>query len=575
MGNSRRTGKPIHKSANIAEPRHAVGESGGSSSASESGGTNFYALFESVSDAIFLLDGEKVVDCNNKTLEMFACERGQIINQPFQKYAPLQQPDGSSSQEKMKQKINIALSGESQFFEWKLAQCNNSLFDGEVSFNCVELKGKRLLHCIVRDVTERKREEELYKTLATSSPVGISIIRDGKFRFVNPKFQEFVGYSAQELIDMPSIFLIHPDDREASRENAIKMLKMQRTTPYEFRIVTKSGQIKWTMETVIPIYYDGKREILGNYMDIDDRKIAEEALKASEERYRTILENIEDGYYELDLKGKFTFFNESCRKIFGYSREELMGMNDRQYVDKDIAEKLNRLALKVYQTGQPEKGYTLEVIRKDGFKRHVEISVSLMKDVAGKPVGFRGIVRDIDERKKAEATILHMAFHDALTGLPNRLLFNDRLNVAMAAAQRNNKKFGVMMLDLDKFKNINDSLGHDIGDQLLQSVGNRLRGRLRKSDTVARMGGDEFMLLLPEINQREDAEVIARKIVDSFQRAFALGNHELKITTSIGIAVYPESGLDFDTLKKNADIAMYKAKENGRNNFQSYNEALK
>ena len=352
------------------------------------------------------------------------------------------------------------------------------------------------------------------------------------------------------------------------------MLKMQRTTPYEFRTVTKSGQIKWSMETVIPIYYDGKREILGNYMDIDDRKKVEEALKASEERYRTILENIEDGYYELNLKGKFTFFNEACRKIFGYSREELMGMNDHQYVDKDTSEKLNRLALKVYQTGQPEKGYTLEVIRKDGFKRHVEMSASLIKDVAGKPVGFRGIVRDINERKKAEATILHMAFHDALTGLPNRLLFNDRLNVAMASAQRNNKKFGVMMLDLDKFKHINDSLGHDIGDQLLQSVGNRLRGRLRKSDTVARMGGDEFMLLLPEINQREDAEVIARKIVDSFQRAFALGNHELKITTSIGIAVYPESGLDFDTLKKNADIAMYKAKENGRNNFQSYNEAF-
>jgi diguanylate cyclase (GGDEF)-like protein len=197
-----------------------------------------------------------------------------------------------------------------------------------------------------------------------------------------------------------------------------------------------------------------------------------------------------------------------------------------------------------------------------------------MKDLSGKAIGFRGIVRDIDERKKAEATILHMAYHDALTGLPNRLLFNDRLNVAMAAAQRNNKRFGVMMLDLDKFKLINDSLGHDIGDQLLQSVGDRLRGRLRKSDTVARMGGDEFMLLLPEINQREDAEVIAKKIVDSFQRVFVLGSHELKITTSIGIAVYPESGLDFDTLKKNADIAMYKAKEQGRNNFQTYNEIL-
>jgi diguanylate cyclase (GGDEF)-like protein len=237
-------------------------------------------------------------------------------------------------------------------------------------------------------------------------------------------------------------------------------------------------------------------------------------------------------------------------------------------VDKDTSEKINRLGLKVYQTGQPEKGSDLEVICKDGSKRNVEVSISLIKDVAGNPVGFRGIMRDIDDRKKAEATILHMAYHDALTGLPNRLLFNDRLNVALAAAQRNNKKFGVMMLDLDKFKHINDSLGHDVGDLLLQSVGNRLRGRLRKSDTVARMGGDEFMLLLPEINQKEDAELTAVKIIESFERSFVLGNHEVKVTTSVGIAVYPENGLDFETLKKNADIAMYKAKEKGRNNFQ-------
>jgi diguanylate cyclase (GGDEF)-like protein/PAS domain S-box-containing protein len=568
MDNAKITSRPLHQAGDQAKNPPAIKESNSSVIISEPGGTNFYALFESVSDAIFLLDGDKVIDCNNKTLDMFGCNRGQIINQPLYKFSPLQQPDGSNSKDRMKQKINIALGGESQFFEWKLAQQNESIFDAEVSFNCVELKGKRLLHCVVRDVTERKREEELYKTLATSSPVGIYIIRDGKFRFINPKFQEFVGYTAQELLGMESISLIHPDDREAARENAIKMLKMQRTTPYEFRTITKDGNIKWTMETVIPIYYDGKREVLGNYLDIDDRKKAEQALKSSEERYRTILENIEDGYYEMSMKGNLTFFNESCRKIFGYPREELMGMDNRQFLDKESAEKIFQLAVKVYQTGKPEKSSEFEIIRKDGFKRHVEISASVMKDISGAISGFRGIIRDVDDRKKAEATILHMAYHDALTGLPNRMLFNDRLNVAMSIAQRNNKRFAVMMLDLDKFKTINDTLGHDVGDQLLQSVGNRLRGRLRKSDTVARMGGDEFMLLLPEINQREDAEVIAKKIVDSFQRAFALGGHELKITTSIGIAVYPDSGLDFDTLKKNADIAMYKAKERGRNNFQ-------
>jgi diguanylate cyclase (GGDEF)-like protein/PAS domain S-box-containing protein len=570
MNNSNTTGRPFHQTDNTDKLHPTLKEPNGSILIDEQYGTYFYAPFESINDAVFLLDGYNFVDCNKKTLDMFACDRQQIINQSLLKFSPLQQPDGSDSEEKLKQKISLALNGESQFFEWKLAQSNSNLFDAELGFNCAYFKGKKLLHCIVRDVTDRKREEELYKTLATSSPVGIYVVRNGKFRFVNPKFQEFVGYSAQELTGMESISLVHPDDRETVRARAIKMLKMERTIPYEFRTITKSGQIKWTMETVIPIFYDGKREILGNYIDIDDRKRAEEALKASEERYRTILENIEDGYYEVDLKGNFTFFNESCRKIFGYSREAMMGMNNQQYMDKETCENLVKLTDKVYQTGLPEKSSNLEIISKNGFKKHIEISISLMKDISDNTVGFRGIVRDIDDRKKAEATILHMAYHDALTGLPNRLLFNDRLDVVMLSARRNNKKFAVMMLDLDKFKSINDSYGHDIGDQLLQSVGNRLRGRLRKSDTVARMGGDEFMLLLPEIDHGEYSEVIAKKIIDSFQRPFSLGKYDLKITTSIGIAIYPDSGSDFDTLKKNADIAMYKAKESGRNNFQNY-----
>lgn len=571
MRNSRKADQLFPQPGDKTLSTSSLENTNGSTSITEFSGTNFCALFESVSDAIFLLDGDRIVDCNNKTLAMFACSREQIINQPLEKYLPPRQPDGTDSREKIKQIIDIALQGKSQFFEGKMAQLSNIVFDAEVSFNCLELKGKRLLQCIVRDVTERRREKEFYKSLTISSLVGIYILRDGKFRFVNPKFQEYVGYSESELIGMNSIDIVHPEDREAVRENAVKMLKLQQPVPYEFRTITKSGQIKWTMEIVIPIFLDGEREILGNYVDIDDRKKTEESLKASEERYRTILENIEDGYYEVDIEGRFTFFNESCRKIFGYAREELTGMSYRQFMDTNASARLIKLGGRVFRTGKPEKSSDFEIIRKEGFKRHIEMSLSLMLDVSGKPIGFRGIVRDIDERKRAENTILHMAYHDALTGLPNRLLFNDRLNVAMSVAERKKKKFAVMMLDLDGFKLINDSLGHDIGDLLLQNVGNRLRGHLRKSDTVARMGGDEFMLLLPEITERKDAELIARKIVDSFQRGFILNNQELNITASIGIAIYPDGGVDFDTLKKNADIAMYKVKEKGRNNFKSYN----
>lgn len=531
---------------------------------------NTYPLFESISDAIFVLDGDKILDCNGKTLEMFACNKEQMVNRNLVDYLPSQQPDGIDSRQRLKQIIDSVLQGEAQFLEWKFIRSDNIAFYAEVSFNGLELPGNKLIHCIARDITEREREKKLSRTLAVSSLIGIYVLHDGRFRFVNPKFQEYVGYSSGELIGMNSLEIVHPEDRISVRVNAVKMLKMQRIKPYEFRTITKSGQVKWTMETVSSVFFDGKRSVLGHYVDINDRKKSEEILKASEERYRTILENIEDGYYEVDLKGVLTFFNESLCKISGYSREELKGTKTSRYLDKNTLNKISRVSKKIYETGQPRKHTDFQITCKDGFKKHIEISSSLIRDLSGNPIGFRGIARDIDERKKAESTIFHMAYHDTLTGLPNRMLFNDRLNMAISIAKRNNKKFAVMMLDLDGFKLVNDMLGHDIGDLLLQNAGYRLRSQLRRSDTVARMGGDEFMLLLPGINKREDAEAIAKKIIDSFHHGFFLESHELNITASIGIAIYPDSGTDFDTLKKNADIAMYKVKEKGRDNFQCY-----
>ncbi|MEN6621153.1 MAG: PAS domain S-box protein [Smithella sp.] len=523
-----------------------------------------------MSDAIFVLNGDKIIDYNSRALEMFACSNRQISNQDLADYFPPQQPDGIDSRQKLKQIIDSVLLGEARFLEWKFVRSDNIAFYAEVSFNPLELHGNKLIYCIARDITERKREKELSRTLAVSSLIGIYVLHKGRFRFVNPKFQEYIGYSAAELIGMKSLDIVHPEDRASVRENAVKMLKMQRIKPYEFRTITKSGQVKWTMEMVSSVFFDGQKSILGHYIDINDRKKSEEILKASEERYRTILENIEDGYYEVDLKGVLKFFNESLCKISGYPREDLIGTRTSRYLDKNALNKLSNISKKICETGQPRKHADFQIICKDGFKKHIEISSSLIKDLSGNPTGFRGIARDIDERKKAESTIFHMAYHDTLTGLPNRMLFNDRLNMAISMARRNNKKFAVMMLDLDGFKQVNDLLGHDIGDLLLQNAGYRLRSHLRRSDTVARMGGDEFMLLLPEINKKEDAEAIAKKIINSFHYGFCLESHELNITASIGIAIYPDSGTDFDMLKKNADIAMYKVKERGRDNFQCY-----
>ena len=184
---------------------------------------------------------------------------------------------------------------------------------------------------------------------------------------------------------------------------------------------------------------------------------------------------------------------------------------------------------------------------------------------------WRELRYEIAKLKQTEETIKQLAFHDSLTGLPNRRLFNDRLNVAIAYAQRNQHKLAMLLLDLDQFKDVNDTLGHSVGDELLKAVGERLMNLLRKSDTVARMGGDEFMLILPEMARCEDAAKVATKILESFQEPFSFDGYELRITTSIGIAIYPHDGEDSDTLVKNADIAMYRAKEQGRYTYEYYN----
>jgi diguanylate cyclase (GGDEF)-like protein len=189
-------------------------------------------------------------------------------------------------------------------------------------------------------------------------------------------------------------------------------------------------------------------------------------------------------------------------------------------------------------------------------------------------IGYQGIIRDITATKKAEETIRHMAYHDALTGLPNRVLFNDRLAMAMANAQRHGKNIAVMMLDLDKFKQVNDVLGHKIGDLLLKAVAERLSKTLRESDTVARMGGDEFMVILPEIAHEYDAGIVAEKILEIFHWSFRLDTNELSVTTSVGVAIYPQDGKDPETLVKHADIAMYYSKGMGRNKYSCYNHEM-
>ncbi len=301
--------------------------------------------------------------------------------------------------------------------------------------------------------------------------------------------------------------------------------------------------------------------------ELTKRNRAEEALRETEERYRTFFEQLSDAVYTTTREGKFVEVNQSFLELFGYTREEIMELNAHDlYADPTEWPTFQK---EIEQTGAVVD-YELKLRKRDGTEIESQITATVRRGEDRKVVGYQGIICDIALQNRLEETFTQLAYYDTLTGLPNRALFNDRLGMALAHSQRNQHKLAVMLLDLDRFKDVNDELGHAVGDQLLQAVGNRLTTILRESDTVCRVGGDEFLLLLPEIARAKDAAAVAERVLEAIREPFALDAHELLITTSLGIAIYPDDGEDGDTLVRNADIAMYRAKEQGRDNYERY-----
>jgi diguanylate cyclase (GGDEF)-like protein/PAS domain S-box-containing protein len=298
-------------------------------------------------------------------------------------------------------------------------------------------------------------------------------------------------------------------------------------------------------------------------------KRTENSLRESEGRFRGLVEKAAVGVAEIDMNtGSFCTVNRRLCEMVGRTEEELLATTFQAIThpeDLHLQEEKTRMML-AGKIGH----YSLEkrYLRKDGGIVWVNITVSPLWKQGEAPGRNIAVVEDITDRKRMEEKIKQMAYHDALTGLPNRKLFSDRLSIALAQSQRNQKKVGIAMLDLDHFKSVNDTLGHAVGDLLLKATAERLSAALRKGDTVARFGGDEFVLILPDLGVKEDAIRVAQKIVDNFRKPFPIGTHQLAVTTSIGIAVYPADGTDEVTLMKNADIAMYQAKQAGRARYQ-------
>jgi diguanylate cyclase (GGDEF)-like protein/PAS domain S-box-containing protein len=302
------------------------------------------------------------------------------------------------------------------------------------------------------------------------------------------------------------------------------------------------------------------------------RRQAERALRENERRFRSLIEHSSDIITLVDAAGAVTYASPSVVRLLGYAPEELAGTRFVDHVhpeDVHVVEGAIRGAV-----GEGAQSIEFSIRRNDGEWRSLEAVLSNLLD--NPDVG--GIVlncRDVTARKRDEATIQHLAYFDALTGLPNRTLFNDRLAQALAHSKRRGARgLAIMVLDLDRFKTINDTLGHGAGDEVLRGAAQRLTTSLREEDTVARLGGDEFLFLLPDVDDVEDAARIAQKIIGAFDEPFTASGHELHVTGSVGVTMFPLDGGDTEALVRNADTALHRAKEQGGARYQLYAPAM-
>ena len=296
---------------------------------------------------------------------------------------------------------------------------------------------------------------------------------------------------------------------------------------------------------------------------------AESALKVSEERYRTIIENIEDGYYEVDLAGNLTFFNDALCRITGFSRDQFMGLNNREYTDEENAKKIYKTYNAVYQTGKPTRGIEYEISHRDGGKRYLENSVSLIHDSSGKPIGFRGITRDISDRKRTEELLQRLSMSDGLTEIPNRRYFDQFLDREWRRAQRMTAPLSIIMADIDFFKYYNDLYGHQAGDVCLKKVAQVLTGCLKRpADLVARYGGEEFVIVMPGTDLKGASSIAEtlRTKVEALGILHAKSTVSNWVTISLGVAAtIPSSDSTPFNLVQASDQALYEAKHQGRN----------
>jgi diguanylate cyclase (GGDEF)-like protein/PAS domain S-box-containing protein len=456
------------------------------------------------------------------------------------------------------------------------------LLKGHVDTHLLSRTLRYVIECkAARDALHNS--EARFRAMSDASPLGIFVSdAEGSCVYTNAAYQRISGLSFEQTLGTSWSIAIHPEDRQRVLADWHAAAHSDASLRTEFRFQREDGSVVWTRVNSA-VMHDGT-EPHGHVQtveDITERKstefvlrAAEEALFEEKERAQVTLNSIGDAVLTTDLLGNVTYLNLVAEAMTGWSRGDALG--------RPLAEVFRIIDGTTRQAVVNPAQHALEedrtvglaadcvLIRRDGFESAIEDSAAPIHNRDGQIAGAVIVFHDVSQSRATAVKMAHLAQHDFLTDLPNRALLTERLSQAIGLAHRHRKQVALLFVDLDYFKRINDSLGHASGDQLLRSVADRLVASVRASDTVCRQGGDEFVILLAEIEQPQDAAHIAEKLRAAFSAPHLVDGQELHVTLSIGISVYPDDGGTVDTVMQNADTAMFHAKASGRNNYQFF-----
>ncbi len=534
----------------------------------------YRAVVEQTADGIFLIDGttKNILEANSRFEELLGYGRGELHGMSLYDLVPHDREGARANVDRvLKQKSY-------QVGERSYRRKDGSLVDVEVSASVIKHDDQEILCCVARDITERKRaeqrlreSEERHRAVVEQSVEGIYLLdpQDGCILESNKAFEELLGYTSEELFGMTIYdFIAHePEDIDWHVERS---LEVRRRHKGERRYRRKDGAFLEVEASAMVIPYRERQAVCCVVHDVTQRRASEEKLRKSETRLAEAQRIAHLGSWEWDVKTGEIFWSDETFRIYGYEPQEftpdaeklrkVVHPDDRETVDKNIHRALHK-----------HEPYDIEhrIVRPGGEERVVHRQARVFFDDEGQPQRMAGTIHDITERKELEERLEHQAFHDSLTELPNRVLFLNRLAHALTQTGREGGPVAVLLLDLNHFKVINDSLGHDAGNVALVGVAKRLRASVRPGDTVGRIFGDEFAVLLGAPSGTDEARRVAGRIQERLQEPLEVEGQEVFVSPSIGIALGNTQDSPEEVLRR-ADLAMYAAKKRGKAKCEEY-----